>query len=40
MLILTLVAVVAASHYIGRPIAGLRVLPPALVDRTRRDSLQ
>ena len=39
-LILTLVAVVAYSNYIGRQIAGLRVLQTDLVDRNRRDSLQ
>jgi signal transduction histidine kinase len=39
-LILTLTAVVAYSNYIGRQIAGLRVLQSDLVDRNRRDSLQ
>jgi hypothetical protein len=39
-LILTLAAVVAYSNYIGRQIAGLRVLQSDLVDRNRRDSLQ
>ena len=39
-LVLTLAAVVTYSHYIGRQIAGLRVLQSDLVDRNRKDSLQ
>ena len=39
-LVLTLLAVVAYSWYIGTRIAGLRVLQTELTDRNRRDSLQ
>jgi signal transduction histidine kinase len=39
-LVLTLLAVVAYSWYIGTRIAGLRTLQTELTDRNRRDSLQ
>ena len=39
-LVLTLLAVVAYSWYIGTKIAGLRTLQTELTDRNRRDSLQ
>ena len=39
-LVLTLLAVVGYSWYIGTRIAGLRVLQTELTDRNRRDSLQ
>ena len=39
-LVLTLLAVVVYSYYIGTRIAGLRVLQTELTDRNRRDSLQ
>lgn len=39
-LVLTLLAVVAYSWYIGTRISGLRVLQTELTDRNRRDSLQ
>ena len=39
-LVLTLVAVVAYTHYIGRQLTSLRTLQTDLVDRNRRDSLQ
>jgi signal transduction histidine kinase len=39
-LVLTLLAVVAYSYYIGTRISGLRALQTELTDRNRRDSLQ